>query len=36
MPAKNLRLLSEISRFALLEIGIGYYAMTHSLEDINV
>ena len=27
---------SESSRFALLENGIGYYAMTQSLGDINV
>ena len=27
---------SESSRFAHLENGIGYYAMTLSLEDINV
>ena len=26
----------ESSRFALLENGIGYYAMTYSLEDISV
>ena len=26
----------EISRFTLLENGIGYYAMTHSLEGISV
>ena len=26
----------ESSRFALLENGIGYYAMTSSLEDISV
>ena len=27
---------SEHSRFALLENGVGYYAMTSSLEDISV
>ena len=27
---------SERSRFALLENGVGYYAMTSSLEDISV
>ena len=27
---------SESSRFALLENGIGYYAMTYSLKDISV
>ena len=40
MSAKNQRLsyqfmymyVSESSRFALLENGIGYYAMTQSLE----
>ena len=26
----------ESSRFALLENGIGYYAMAYSLEDISV
>ena len=26
----------ESSRFALLENGIGYYAVTYSLEDISV
>ena len=26
----------ESSRFTLLENGIGYYAMTYSLEDISV
>ena len=26
----------ESSRFALLENGIGYYAMTYSLENISV
>ena len=27
---------SERNRFALLENGVGYYAMTSSLEDISV
>ena len=27
---------SESSRFALLENGIGYYAVTESLEDISI
>ena len=27
---------SESSRFALIENGVGYYAMTYSLEDISV